>query len=75
MYSGMMLYNAQILLVWGNDKAGLKKILRKHLEVVDNLQGILDEKHVTMHSENRIQLERDEYQAAVRLTWNGEEKL
>ena len=31
MCSGMMLYNAQILLVWGNDEAGLKKILRKHL--------------------------------------------
>lgn len=31
--------------------------------------------HVIMRSENRVQLERDEYQAAVRLTWNGEEKL
>ena len=43
--------------------------------MVDNLQGILDEMHVIMRSENRVQLERDEYQAAVRFTWNGEEKL
>ena len=43
--------------------------------MVDNLQGILDEMHVIMRSENRVQLERDEYQAAVRLTSNGQAKI
>lgn len=68
-------------LVWGkagtkkSDGYGLAKLVKFHPEVLDNLQGILDGMHITMRSENRVQLESDEYQAAVRLTWNGEEKL
>jgi len=54
-----------ISLVWGNDKAGLKKILRKHPEVVDNLQEILNGMHVTQSSENRIVLESDTHKAVV----------
>ena len=68
-------------LVWGkagtkkSDGYGLAKLVKFHPEVLDNLQGILDGMHITMRSENRVQLESDEYQAAVRLTWNGKEKL
>ncbi len=68
-------------LVWGkagtrkSDGYGLAKLVKFHPEVLDNLQGILDGMHITKRSENRVQLENDEYQAAVRLTWNGEEKL
>lgn len=68
-------------LVWGeagtrkSDGYGLAKLVKFHPEVLDNLQGILDSMHITERTENRVQLENDEYQAAVRLTWNGEEKL
>jgi hypothetical protein len=68
-------------LVWGkagtkkSDGYGLAKLVKFHPEVLDNLQGILDGMHITMRSENRVQLESNEYQAAVRLTWNGKEKL
>lgn len=60
-----------ISLVWGNDKAGLKKILRKHPEVVDNLQGILDGMHVVQSSENRIILESDTHKAVVSREFDG----
>ena len=68
-------------LVWGkagtrkSDGYGLAKLVKFHPEVLDNLQGILDGMRVTKRSENRVQLENDKYQAAVRLTWNGNEKL
>lgn len=68
-------------LVWGkagtrkSDGYGLAKLVKFHPEVLDNLQGILDGMHIAKRSENRVQLENDEYQAAVRLTWNGDEKL
>ena len=68
-------------LVWGkagtkkSDGYGLAKLVKSHPEVLGNLQGILDSMYVTERSENRVQLENDEYQAAVRLTWNGDEKL
>lgn len=52
----------------------MAKLLKYHPEVVDNLQEILDEMHVTQRSENRIQLESDTHQAAVRLTWNDKKK-
>ena len=39
-----------ISLVWGTDKAGLKKILHKHPEVIDDLQNILDEMHIVQSS-------------------------
>jgi len=68
-------------LVWGkagtkkSDGYGLAKLVKFHPEVLDNLQSILDGMSVTKRSENRIQLEDANYQAAVRLTWNGEEKI
>ena len=68
-------------LVWGkagtrkSDGYGLAKLVKFHPEVLDNLQGILGGMHITKRSENRVQLENDEYQATVRLTWNGDEKL
>ncbi|MBQ6724057.1 MAG: hypothetical protein IJQ84_06045 [Paludibacteraceae bacterium] len=67
-------------LVWGvegtggSDGFGLSKLVKFHPEVLDNLQGILDEMHVTLRSENRIQLESERYRAGVRLTWNNESK-
>ncbi len=62
-----------ISLVWGNDKAGLKKILRKHPEVVGNLQEILNDMHIAVSSENRIVLESNTHKAVVS-TMLGEEK-
>lgn len=68
-------------LVWGkagtkkSDGYGLAKLVKFHPEVLDNLQGILDDMHITKRTANRIQLENDAYQAAVRLTWNGEDKI
>lgn len=65
-------------LVWGNagtgksDGFGLAKLVKFHPEVVEHLQEILDEMHIVMRSENRINLESDAHKAAVRLTWNKE---
>ncbi|MDD5855262.1 MAG: hypothetical protein PUC90_02850 [Prevotella sp.] len=50
---------------YGNDKAGLKKIAAKHPEVLDDLQGVIDEMHVAQASENRVILESDTYKAVV----------
>ena len=67
-------------LVWGvegtgaSDGYGLSKLVAFHPEVLDNLQGILDEMHVTQRTDNRVQLESEKYQAGVRLTWNNESK-
>lgn len=67
-------------LVWGeegtgkSDGFGLAKLAKYHPEVLENLQGILDDMHVTSRSENRINLESDTHQAAVRLTWNEQKK-
>lgn len=67
-------------LVWGkegtakSDGFGLAKLAKYHPEVLDNLQEILDEMHVTQRSDNRVQLESEKYQAAIRLTWDNEKK-
>lgn len=67
-------------LVWGyegtgdSDGYGLSKLLKFHPEVLNNLQGILNEMHITYKSDNRIRLESEWYQAGVRLTWNNESK-
>ena len=50
---------------YGNDKAGLKKIAEKHPEVLDDLQGIIDQMHVVTSSDNRIVLESDTHRAVV----------
>lgn len=67
-------------LVWGHegtgdsDGYGLSKLLKFHPEVLNDLQGILNEMHITYKSDNRIRLESERYQAGVRLTWNNESK-
>ncbi|MBQ2979862.1 MAG: hypothetical protein IJE18_07120 [Bacteroidaceae bacterium] len=67
-------------LVWGNagtgksDGYGLAKLVKYHPEVLNNLQEIINDMHVTQRSMNRVQLESDTHQAAVRLTWNDEKK-
>ena len=61
-----------ISLVWGNDKAGLKKILRKHPEVVDNLQGVIDGMEVVSSSANRVVLESDTHKAVVSKEFKGQ---
>ncbi len=68
-------------LVWGvpgtghSDGYGLSKIIRYHPEVVHDLQGILKDMMVVKKSQNRIQLESDDFKAAVRLSWNGKKKV
>lgn len=67
-------------LVWGyegtgdSDGYGLSKLLKFHPEVLNDLQGILNEMHITYKSDNRIRLESERYQAGIRLTWNNESK-
>ena len=67
-------------LVWGiegtggSDGYGLSKLIKFHPEVLNDLQGILNEMHVTQRSDNRIQMESERYKAGVRLTWNNESK-
>lgn len=54
-----------ISLVWGDAKAGLEKILQKHPEVVNNLQGIMDDMHIVQSSDNRIVLDSPTHRAVV----------
>lgn len=61
-----------ISLVWGNEKAGLKKILSKHPKVIDDLQGALDDMEIVEESENRIKLESPTHFAVVSKTAFGE---
>lgn len=61
-----------ISLVWGDKKTGLDKILRKHPEVVDNLQSIIDSMEVVQESDNRIKLESPTHFAVVSKEYNGE---
>lgn len=67
-------------LVWGNegtgkgDGFGLSKLVKYHPEVLENLQEILDDMHIVNRTDNRIQLESDTHQAAVRLTWDNTQK-
>ncbi|WP_432784689.1 hypothetical protein AAEX37_01620 [Oligella sp. MSHR50489EDL] len=70
-------------LIWGetgdpdNDYKGgygLAKIIKKHPEVVDNLQEILLDTKVKVRGKNRVALESENYKAAVSLNWMEEEK-
>jgi hypothetical protein len=67
-------------LVWGeegtghSDGYGLAKLAKFHPEVLFSLQDILNDMVVTKRTENRVQLESDKYQAAVRLTWDNKKK-
>ena len=70
----------EIDLVWGeagtgkSDGYGLAKLVKFHPEVINNLQEILSEMQIVKQSANRVNLESDKYQAAVRLTWNNKAK-
>lgn len=57
-----------------SDGYGLAKLAKYHPEVLNNLQDILNDMVVTKRSENRVQLESEKYQAAVRLTWDNKKK-
>ena len=61
-----------ISLVWGDKKTGLDKILRKHPEVVDNLQSIIDSMEVVQESDNRIKLESPTHFDVVSKEYKGE---
>lgn len=61
-----------ISIVWGNKKAGLEKILRKHPEVVDNLQEIIDGMEIVQQSDNRIKLESKTHFAVISKEFQGE---
>lgn len=67
-------------LVWGkegsnaSDGYGLSKIARWHPEVLDNLQGTLDQMEIVSRSNNRVNLESLDHRAAVRLQWDGNAK-
>lgn len=52
-------------LVWGNEKAGLMKIARKHPEMLEDLQSKLDAMDVVSSSDNRIILESPVDRAVV----------
>ncbi len=54
-----------ISLVWGNSKAGLKKILLKHPEVIAGLQGIIDGMTVFLESDNRVKLDSATHFAVI----------
>ena len=61
-----------ISLVWGDKKTGLAKILRKHPEVVDDLQSIIDGMEVVSETDNRIKLESPTHFAVVSKEFKGE---
>lgn len=56
---------------YGNDGAGLKKIAEKHPEVLQDLQGIIDDMHIKEATDNRIILESDTHKAVVSKDWYG----
>ncbi|MBR1769243.1 MAG: hypothetical protein IJ748_02180, partial [Bacteroidales bacterium] len=52
-------------LVYGTDTYGLKKIAKKHPEVLENLQEILDNMSIVSSSDNRIVLESATHKAVI----------
>ncbi len=65
---------SDIDLVWGNEKGGYVKIIKKHPEVLGKIQDIFDKSKVTSVSPNRVRLESDQYRSAISLNWYGEPK-
>jgi hypothetical protein len=53
---------------------GLAKLLRWHPEVVDDLQGQLEEMAVESQNENTVQLDSATHHAVVSLNWKGADK-
>lgn len=56
---------------YGDDNVGLKKIAKKHPEVLEDLQGVIDKMRVVQASENRVILESDTHRAVVSKDWYG----
>lgn len=69
-----------VALVWGEagkrgQGYGLARIIARHSEVLDDLQGRLDRvTTVKNRSEHRIRLTRDTDDFIIRLDWGGGEK-
>ena len=61
-----------ISLVWGDNKTGLAKIAKKHPEVLDDLQNIIDSMEVVKESDNRVKLESNTHFAVVSKEYKGE---
>lgn len=67
-------------LVWGNegtghsDGFGLAKLVKYHPEVLNDLQGLIDDMHVISRNANRVNLGSNTHKTAVRLEWDGEKK-
>lgn len=70
-------------LVWGEegtaekefeDGFGLAKIIKKHPEVLPNLQGILESLPLKSKTKNRAVLESENYRSIVRLTFDDAQK-
>lgn len=73
----------EIDLVWGKegtpendykDGYGLAKIVKKHAEVLNNLQEIVSNAEIKSQSANRIMLNSQDHKAAISLNWYGKEK-
>ena len=60
-----------ISIVYGNDRAGLKKIAEKHPEVLNDLQGVIDGMEIMVQSENRIKLESATHYAVISKDYFG----
>lgn len=65
---------SDIDLVWGDEKGGYAKIVKKHPEVIGKIQDIFNRSKVTSISPNRVRLESDQYRSAISLNWYGKPK-
>lgn len=61
-------------LVWGDESAGLAKIVDKHPEVLANLPELIDNMGVKSHTANRVILQSLDHRAVVRLDYDGQDK-
>ena len=61
-----------VSIVYGNEKAGLEKIVSKHPDVIFKLQEMFDEMKVVSKSINRIKLESQLYFAVVSRDFENE---
>lgn len=61
-------------LIWGGRGFGLEKIVARHPEVLDDLQGIIGSMSVRERNDNSVTLESPNHEAVVRLNWFGREK-
>lgn len=61
-----------ISIVYGNEVFGLRKIKEKHPEVLNDIQGIMDNMAIIKQSDNRIKMESDSHFAVVSRDYHGE---